>query len=212
MNNLIVYGDSWSYGVGLDDPDVNAFPVLLGKQLNLTVDNRSVPATSIDHLFYYFLTDCKDKKFNEKDIILFCLTGQSRSMYFDDNNVPQELFPQATKEIDKLYYKYFYSKKLADYNFQKNVLLCKLMCDSNKLKSYFVCNWEHPPSDLYGDCNFYPLSLVGILHPERNSMTEDSRGISGLWEPSPFMFNHKHPNKLGHQKISEELSKWINYH
>lgn len=210
MRDLIVYGDSWSYGAGLDNPDIESFPALLGKQLNLTVDNRSVPATSIDHLCYYFLTDCKDKKFKDNDIILFCLTGQSRSMYFEDN-IPQEIFPQGIKETDILYYKYFYSKKLADCNFQKNVLLCKLMCDSNKLKSYFICNWEHPPSDLYGDYNFYPLSLLGILHPERNLMTEDHRGFGGLWESSPYMFDHRHPNIIGHQKISEELAKWINY-
>jgi len=210
MTKLVVYGDSWPWGVGLDDPGTQSFPALLGKHLNLQIANRSVPATSIEHLLFYFLNDCKSNKFNENDKVLFCLTDQSRSMYFDHDDMPQELHPRGIKKTDELYYKYFYSKKLANYNFEKNVLLCKLICDSKKLQSYFVCNWEHNQHGLRGDCNFYPLSLLGILHPERNLLTEDQQGIHGLWDPSPYLYDHKHPNMLGHEKIAEELAKWIN--
>jgi hypothetical protein len=210
MSKLYVYGDSWPWGAGLDDPCTQSFPALLGKYLNLQIDNRSVQSTSIEHLLYYFLNDCRNNNFGENDKVLFCLTGKSRSMYFDHDDTPQELHPRGIKETDKLYYKYFYSKKLADYNFEKNVLLCKLICDSKKLRSYFVCNWEHNQVDLHSDCNFYPLSLLGILHPERNLLIEEGLDVGALWNASPYLYDHNHPNILGHQKIAEELAKWIN--
>lgn len=210
MNNLIVYGDSWPFGSGLDNPCNEAFPFLLGKHLNLNVLNCSVPATSIDHLVFYFLKNYKEKNFKENDRVLFCLTGQARALRFDENNKPRELHPRGASEFEKAYYKYVHSKTLAEYNLQKNILFCKLLCDSINLKSFFISNWEPIPADIYGDCNFYPLSLLGILHPERNHELEDKDGISKLWDTSPYMFKHRHPNAAGHQKIANELAKWIN--
>lgn len=208
MNRLLVYGDSWPYGAGLNNPELHSFPIIIGKLLALEVHNFSEQGTSVDHAVYSFISHYKHNFLNNTDKVLFCITSKSRSMIFDQDNCAVELHPRGVKETDRMYYKYFYSEKLADLNLEKNILLVKLICDLLKIQSFFVANWEDIPCKNHA--NFYHTTLLGILHSERVNLIEDTNGVSLMWNPSPYLFDHRHPNEKGHQKIAEELSKWIN--
>jgi hypothetical protein len=208
MNRLIVFGDSWPWGADLEDPYTQAFPYLIGQILDVLVLNLSQPGTSIDHMVVKFLDCCKENEFKSQDKILFCFTGQSRSMYFDNNDIAQEIHPRGTSIQEIVYYKYLYSKKLEVLNLQKNILILKYISDALNIKSFFVSNWDAVPDNLYGNANFYQKTLAQILHPERNQ-TISTDGNGQVFIPSSLMGSYHHPTKLGHEKIAQELAAWI---
>lgn len=209
MSKLFVYGDSWAFGTGLPDRHTMAWPVLLGKILGYEVANHSEEGTSIEHLVYRFINDINYTIPGQNDKVMFCLTSKSRSMFFNENK-RVELHPTGQSNAEHAYYKYLYSDKLANYNFQKNVLLCKLLCDSYPLECYFVSGWEYiTEENKVPGCNFYNSTLLGILHPERNNMIEDTKVGGPIWDPSPYLYKNRHPNVKGHQKIAEVLARWI---
>jgi len=209
MSKLYVYGDSWPFGAGLADYN-QAFPYLMQSILKCEVVNKSFPATSIDHLVYYFLSDLDNNMHNEGDKILFCLTGRTRSMCFVDDK-PFELHPRNDDDYARIYYKYLHSDQLDTYNLTKNILLCSLLCKEKGLKDYFVSNWDTIPASLQGRINLCSSTLASILHPERNQKI-NSNEYGDIFYESEYMDSTQHPTALGHLKIAEELSKWINYH
>lgn len=210
MTNLFVFGDSWPWGAECSDPYTQAFPYLLGPLINLSVHNLSQPATSIDQLVYNFLRyykrHLKSHLFNEGDSILFCLTGRSRSMYFDRSGTAQELHPRGTSAAELAYYQHLHSTELEIFNFQRNILICEYISDKLNCRSFFVTNWEKVPNNLYDNVNFYHKTLAQILHPERN---HDTGNFGQILFPSDLITPGHHPTELGHQKIAKELATWI---
>jgi hypothetical protein len=207
MSKLFVYGDSWPFGAELDNCHTQCFPALLEKLCNFEVINKSAPATSIDHLVYFFLDDYENNLHNPGDKILFCLTGLSRAMCFVDNR-PFELHPRGQTDYAKYYYKFIHSDSLEKFNLTRNVQLCNLLCQQKGLQDYFVFNWEqHIPIELKQKINFYNKTLAEILHPERNQQIS-FECTGDVFNESEFMHNY-HPTALGHEKIAMELAKWI---
>lgn len=207
MNRLFVYGDSWPYGADLENHNEESFPSVLGKLKKCLVINRSIPATSIDHAVFYFLEDYKIRSHNNEDNILFCLTGQTRSMCFVDHK-PFELHPRGEDQYAHVYYKYLHSDEFDTFNFTRNVLLLNFLCKERGLKSHFVSNWDQVSQYLQEQVNFYSRTLVEILHPERNQ-TINFGEYGDVFYKSEFINHTGHPTALGHRKIAEELAKWI---
>jgi hypothetical protein len=202
---LIIFGDSWPYGVGATDPVEEGFAALLGKKLNCPWINLSQPATSIDHATWQlieFLKDYNPQQYQDK--ILFCLTGKARSWYFKKEEI-LELHPTNVDPTNKLYYSHIYSDQLGEAERIKNIILVEKLCEKYSLPVYFVLNWDDPPVHPLIDLNrFYPNSLLSLLDTE--PLPEEK-----------FIDNHTnnaymtqfHPNDLGHQTIANALFNWI---
>ena len=220
LKRLVTFGDSWPAGAELSNVR-DAFPVQIAKILNIEYFNAAVPATGIDQACYYFLQDLNnykpdtynwfDKSNRFDDIILFCLSGSTRSWHFKDGT-DKETTPLNKTIESKMYYSYLYTDKLAEINLIKNVIIVQQLCKSNNIPCYIVTNWEKLPDNQHIDQKFvYNKTLLGILglghlDPDDNHELD----LSGDFKTSPYIYpNISHPNILGHKIIAEELANWI---
>jgi hypothetical protein len=204
QEKLLVFGDSWPAGGELKQPDTECFPYVIAQQLGLKLKNYACGGTSTEQAVQRLLNDVNDW---DNSIVLFCLTGISRSMIIE-NKQPIELHPLVSTPAADAYYKYIQSNELDEFNRLRNVLAAQQFCLQKKTKCLFVSNWNplprHPAIDL---TNFYPKTLGEILNLDKNS--ERAFWATGELNSDYVKPNNGHPNVLGHQKIAEELSIWI---
>jgi len=213
--NLFVFGDSWPAGAELSNYDRTlTFPCNIANSLGMKLINCSVEATSQDQAVLSFLSRLNDDaELFKNSKVLFCFTGYSRSMKFDqDNSAWAEVCPY-NKE-DKQYYKKMYTDELGQYNFLKNIILIQHVCKSLDIQIYCVTNWESAPKHmLIDDVLIYDKSLFEIVE-----LTNANETSSSFWDQLQkknknrnryFQGMECHPNVLGHKKISDELTQWI---
>lgn len=190
MNTLYVFGDSWPAGAELDHVIADGYPHLIAQKNNYVLDNLSQSATSINHAVWQFLIALERKPFNAGDVVLFCLTGLDRNWVWKDGYA-MELHPNNTNHIiGSNYYKYIHSDELARAETVKNILLVNEMCATREVLCLFVYNWDkHIQHNLLETVPFYSKTLEQIADNNLNP--------------------GGHPNKLGHQRIADQLSAWI---
>lgn len=205
VKNILVFGDSWPAGEELQDPATHCFPYVISQNLSLNLRNYSQPATSIDQALYRMLNDVVDF---DQSIVLFCLTGMSRSMIIKDRDEPLELNPLVPTPASSAYYKYIHSDKLDQFNRIKNILAAQQFCLQKKVKCLFVSNWDPIPDHRAIDLTkFYSKTLTEIINL---STKDDTTPWTQKDMLSKFIFpNGGHPNKDGHAVIGNVLSKWI---
>lgn len=204
LQYLITFGDSWPAGAELLDCK-NSFPNLLAKQLNVKSINLSIPGTSTDRALYKLLNTPLDN-YQDK-LILFCLTGKSRSMIID--TMPKEIHPASGTSASVAYYKYIHSDALDEFNCIRNILSAQQYCRSLGCKILFVSNWDKIPKHRAIDQNlFYNKTLTEILNigqtPDDIDLDWDNLSRHEYITP-----NSCHPNIAGHGVIATELSSWI---
>lgn len=205
ITQLVTIGDSWPAGSELENP-VNSFPVLIAKQLGIESINLSQPATSADQAVYKLLHN--DLTLNwSNTLILFCLTGISRSMYIDYQ--PMEIHPTTETPISLAYYKYIHSNELDQFNRIRNILTAQQYCQSLGCQILFVNNWdktpEHPAID---QTLFYNKTLTEILNVGQ-CLDDKDLDWSSLSVHKYIQPNQCHPNIAGHTLIANTLSTWI---
>jgi hypothetical protein len=194
---LYVFGDSWPAGSDLDDVVKQGFPYLIAQKNNYTLDNLSQQATSLEHATWQFIKAVERKPITKGDLVLFCITNPDRSWYWK-NGYPLEMHPANTNHIiSSNYYKYIYSEDLANANAIKNMLMVYAMCQTLGVTCLFVYNWTVPLTK--------NSTMPGIrLLPTELFYDKSLHEISGA-----DITQGSHPNKLGHQRIADQLSAWI---
>lgn len=212
MNKLFVFGDSWPSGEGLDDPVNDAFPKLVGNQLNREVVNLSESGTSIDHAVHKFLENVQH--INSNDIIMFCVTGISRSAIFD-NDILIELHPKNTSEVCEFYYSRMYTDQLGQYNCLRNMLLVQELAKNKNIKLYFIMNWDKmPENDLLDTDYICDTSLLGMITLDVINVDSqiDWTKVKPLWKYGQLsnLLLANHPTKQGHSVIAEKIINWLN--
>jgi len=205
VKKLLVFGDSWPAGAELEQPSTECFPYLIAQKLGLELKNYARGGTSTEQALYRLLNDVDDW---DNSIVLFCLTGISRSMIIESKQYTTELHPLVPTPASNAYYKYIQSNELDEFNRVRNVLAVQQCCWQKKSKCLFVSNWNslpiHPMIDL---THFYPKTLTEILNLSKNSDIQfwtDKDLNSEYVRP-----NNGHPNAAGHMYISKVLSDWI---
>lgn len=204
IQHLVVFGDSWPAGAELESPATDAFPTLIANQLGIELTNLAEPGTSIDQAVYKLLQTSLNF---ESALILFCLTGISRSMYIDGR--PREIHPTADNPRSVAYYKYIHSTELDKFNCIRNVLSVQQHCQALGYQVLFVNNWDKVPKHSAINENlFYNKTLTEILNINQNL---DSNGLDwyNLSQHKYIIPNKCHPNTDGHSIIATELSSWI---
>ena len=199
---LLTVGDSWPAGAELHDKSC-AFPALISEQLELESVNLAEQATSADQALYQLL----NATLNNEVLVLFCLTGISRSMTI--NRKPRELHPTASTPASVAYYKYIHSNELDQFNRIRNILAAQQFCQAQGSRVLFVNNWDKTPKHSAIDQTlFYNKTLVEILNiAHRMDDTDlDWYNLSTHEYISP---NKCHPNISGHSIIADELSSWL---
>ena len=199
---LLTVGDSWPAGAELNDKSL-AFPKLISNQLGLESINLAVQGTSADQALYRLL----NATLNNEVLVLFCLTGISRSMII--NREPRELYPNSGAPESVAYYKYIHSDRLDQFNRVRNILAAQQFCHSKASRVLFVNNWDETPKHSAIDQTlFYNKTLVEILNiaHRMDDADLDWYNLSTHKYISP---NTCHPNISGHSIIANELSSWL---
>ena len=203
VSNLITIGDSWPSGAELKDPKSLSFPTLIGERLHIKSINLAAPSTSTDQALYTLMNSslpiCNDT------LVLFCLTGISRSMNIEDGR-PREIHPTLNTLASKAYYKYIHSNQLDNFNRIRNILTAQHFCQKVGCKILFVNNWDQPPKHrVIDESLFYSKTLAEIL----NVKLDDCNHDSNLSKHEYITPNVCHPNVNGHSVIAQELGNWI---
>ena len=199
---LLTVGDSWPAGAELDHKSFT-FPALISKQLGLESVNLAEQATSADQALYRLL----NATLNNEVLVLFCLTGISRSMTI--NRQPRELHPTANTPESTAYYKYIHSDELDQFNRIRNILAAQQFCHSKGSRVLFVNNWDKTPKHSAIDQTlFYNKTLVEILNIAHR-MDDADLDWYNLSTHEYILPNKCHPNTSGHCIIADELSCWL---
>lgn len=203
---LVTIGDSWPAGAELQNTAC-AFPNLIANNLEIESINLAEPGTSADQALYKLLNLSLDIDW-QHTLLLFCLTGITRSMYID-NSCPKEIHPMAKTTVAQFYYKYIHSNQLDQFNRMKNILSAQQYCAKKGCELLFVNNWDSAPNhNLIDQSKFYNKTLIEILNI--NQKLDDKKLDWNLISQHEFIKpNTCHPNETGHQKIAKELSQWI---
>lgn len=205
LQHLVTIGDSWPAGAELENLDC-AFPCLIGKQLGIESINLSQPATSADQAVYTLLHNNLSVAWNDT-LILFCLTGISRSMYIDSQ--PREIHPMGEVPASVAYYKYIHSAELDQFNRIRNVLAAQQYCNTKGCKILFVNNWDKTPKHSAIDQSlFYNKTLTEILNIGEK-LDDTDLDWYNLSKHEYIQPHQCHPNITGHILIADELSCWI---
>lgn len=202
LRYLLTVGDSWPAGAELDNKSF-AFPALISQQLELESVNLAEQATSADQALYRLL----NATLNNEVLVLFCLTGISRSMTI--NRQPRELHPTANTPESTAYYKYIHSDELDQFNRVRNILAAQQFCHSKGSRILFVNNWDNTPKHSAIDQTlFYNKTLVEILNIAHR-MDDADLDWYNLSTHEYILPNKCHPNTSGHSIIADELSCWL---
>jgi hypothetical protein len=201
--NLVTIGDSWPAGAELKNPKLLSFPALIGERLHIKSINLAVPATSADQALYTLIN--ASLPICNNTLVLFCLTGISRSMNIKDDR-PKEIHPTSNTPASKAYYKFIHSNQLDKFNRIRNILAAQHFCQKVGCKILFVNNWDQTPRHHAVDESlFYTKTLTEIL----NLKHDDSEFDNNMSKHEYITPNLCHPNVNGHSIIAEELSNWI---
>ena len=205
LTHLVTIGDSWPAGAELQNLK-DSFPSLLADHLELESINLSQSATSTDQALHRLLHVTENIKW-DKTLILFCLSGISRSMYIDDQ--PREIHPTSGTPIANVYYKYIHSDELDRFNRIRNILSAQHYSNVVGSRILFVNNWDKTPEHCAIDQTlFYNKTLTEILDIDQKLDDADLNWYN-LSKHKFISPNQWHPNVFGHSLIAKELGIWI---
>ena len=206
MKYLLTLGDSWPAGAELVDKSL-AFPELVANTLGVASVNLSQESTSADQALYQLINVTRSDFDWSQTMVLFCLTGITRSMHID--RVPREIHPMSDKPASVAYYKYIHSDRLDQFNRIKIILAAQQYCRDLGSRILFVDNWDRSPKHIAIDhALFYNKTLTEILNIDQklDDLKLDWYKVS----QHPYIYpNQCHPNVDGHSLIAKEISVWI---
>ena len=206
---LVTFGDSWPAGAELNS-DEKPFGQVISERLEWDFDNYAEPATSIPHMILRLQQYIKDDP-SSHPIALFCITSSSRSMYYDDDYMEnmgwREIHISNEDAASESYYHHLYSDTLSHFHANVYILALQQICTRHNIKDRYVFCWESFNLMLgINTSKIYPRTLVDIIGAGMPAGRKDVLIDSNHECVKP---NENHPNQKGHQKIADELTKWI---
>ena len=209
MNRLVVFGDSWPYGVELNQGE-KTFGELLHEKLGTDqFVNYSQEGTSIEHLIIQFKNYSSVKE-TATDYAVFFITNPIRYMINEDGDW-NTIRPTGDKTAKtKFYYEHLQSDALDHHRANVTVLALQNMCRTSTkvikdiyLEGWTNINWNYPGVD---QKKFVPKTALQMFEAEMNKRTKELV----KYQNNPFIHPNKyHPNQKGHQLIADELYEFI---
>ena len=206
MKRLLVFGDSWAEGSGLDKPREKTFGELTAEALGFDrYDNYAVPGTSISFLIkqLHHAEHTLDRHDGIEKTAIFFLTSPSRDFIFQPKGSPyQELHFRPEGGVDgRDYYKYFHTPELSTFRANTTLLALHQLCAYHKIDDYYIIGWER--FDFWKGINknkIYHKTCLEIFGPHFKTPRDF------LEMPNEFVIpNDGHPNQKGDQ----EIAKWL---
>jgi hypothetical protein len=209
MGNLVTFGDSWPAGAELLETEV-PFGAIMANHYNLDYYTYSKHGSAISDMVLQLKQYLSDF-FEKKTTAVFFLTDFSRVTNFNSKG-EQTYFGKTSDNIYYKWYTDYFGMLLA------NAIIVQLqsICKQNNIEDYYIVGWTKwdmsftPGIDLnkiYDRGNTTCLNLFKVYN---NDPTDDPEFI--LYDYNHYIKpNQCHPNQLGHQKIANELIKWIDY-
>lgn len=209
MTRLVVFGDSWPYGVELKKGE-KTFGELLHEKLGTEeFINFSQEGTSIDHLVVQLKNYMSQAK-SVTDIAVFFITNPIRYMIGEDGNW-NTIRPTGDKGTKtKFYYEHLQSDMLDHHRANTCILSLQTMCNSSDtivkdiyLEGWTNIDWNYPGINKE---KFVPKTALQMFEAKMNRHTNELVKNQN----NPFIYPNKyHPNQKGHQLIADELYEFV---
>ena len=209
MTRLVVFGDSWPYGVELQSGE-KTFGELLHEKLGTdSFINCSQEGTSIDHLVVQLKQYMSTANVGT-DIAVFFITNPIRYMVHEDGRW-HTIRPTGDKSLNtKFYYQNLQSDELDHHRANTSILALQTMCRYSTtivkdiyLEGWSNIDWSYPGINKQ---KFLPKSALQMFEANMNTQTNEL--IKN--QKNPFIYPNKyHPNQKGHTLIAEELYEFI---
>lgn len=205
---IYAYGDSFVAGDGVD-PD-QAWPIILGKRLNVQVHNRGCPGGSNRLSIINFLNDFADIKKPREAFIAFSWTGIMRTAFYHKGletwrNVLVGHDPKDSdlKRLQELWYGEMYNDYDGQFDFYSQQIFISSFLESRKVKYIFVNSFIEDYIDKEAFRKQYK-NLVKLLPTDKFMLGYDS-SIYDLFCKRLKMTcsDGYHPSVLGHEKIAD---------
>ena len=207
-------GDSFTYGDELTNPQLSAWPALLGKMLNHPVTNLGKRATGNTRIVKRVIdTAYKD----DADLVLIAWTGPGRVELYDQE--PYDIWPGRDTQAMIKHNRYIQIDTLtkshtkhwdvwAYRNWLRDIILTQNLLENRNKKYLMMVAWhvwdpqpEH--EDLWNKINFKYF----LGHPT-TSNTPDYETFRHWFRHCPTGPNG-HPLESGHQRIAEKINEHI---
>jgi hypothetical protein len=212
---LFTFGDSWTYGSELENPQTQCWTTKLSAILNCESNNLGIPASSIPHMLVQLISNLEHIK--ENDICIFGLTSPTRYIGYD--NVLQQ-FVNITSEavyytdIKKTghppnvvphmlnfgvdFYKLQDSFEYQQLHVATAIGSLQKICEQRNIRNYYFSYFEDLNLGKYTEI----VNTETILH--------NGKAIKTMLSADAFNNISTHPTSLGHIEIANILSKAIN--
>lgn len=206
---LVTFGDSWTYGSELENPETESWTALLGKDYT-DVYNLGVPASSIGHIPVMLDSLLLNVNLNQYDkkTFVFGLTSQSRylmhdnvrnkfvnvtseAVYYTDvisNNRPPEVV-EHLNDFAWDFYRRVDSDKFQVHNASQTVAFLQGWCNQNNVQDVYLSYFENQNFNQFVDIkkvinNGLALQLLNVMHGH-------------------------HPDANGHKQIADIVREFI---
>ena len=212
-DTLVIFGDSWPYGFGLNLNTEKPFGKIIAESLQIeNYVNCAVPASSNDRTVLELLKYVNNHSSVENHLAVFFITTPTRKLaiqhdhkLIDINLTFTDMSQNKNQDtIDEIYYKHLYSPPQEQFDLQRNILSLQRICSQLEMQDFYIEGWSNSKLDCPGidTTKIYKQSCAQILgyKNQRDYLEND---------PNQFILPCKHPNQEGHALIANTLSQWI---
>jgi hypothetical protein len=204
---LLSIGDSFTYGQELANREVDAWPYVLARKLNLGVDNSAVPAGSNDRTFRFAVNGCLSNKYK----LIVCGWTEVSRIDTSVNGKELQITSGSTWLHKKMpwvkeYYANHYDERLAQESWLSKLITLQELFKSRKQKYLFVSMDSRWDWDEY----YHKLELMHLVEQidKNNYVGWPEEGFTH-WQGEAPLGPNGHPLELGHQRIADKIYEHI---
>ena len=220
---LVAFGDSWTFGSELHDPQTHAWPQLVANKIGANLLNLGIPSSSIGHLsvqLFNFLGQCSDYK-DYKIIFMVGLTAQSRhlsysnrldefvnittdAVYRTGNIKPTGQPPETLKsllDLKDIHYKLVECNSYSEFLAAQSVFLIQQFAKNNNIDCIFFSYFDNVNLERYSFINHNLIMTETVT----KMITGQNYSIPAIRRHFYFTNKMFHPNEQGHQAIADLL-------
>jgi hypothetical protein len=202
VDQLVWFGDSWPAGVpGTRD---QAFPALVGNNLDVSSLNFSIGGTSIPGMIFQF-EQWKNNAYDPDKhyVLIACLTNNNRFLWKKDQDWFTVMPGNADQTNVSDFYRYSYDSEIIDFYNQCSIGYLKNLCDELSVTLYFLSNFENIAEDLKNQA-LTDRGLLQLLLDDPKIVWKNKKQI--LDANTQWLTDCGHPTADGHKKIADVLT------
>jgi len=209
IDKIVASGCSFTFGLELDKPEKEAWPVVVAENLGVTVENLSWPGASNEFIVTKIIDYCSSNNIeNNFFIIMFSHFSRQTFCRSENHNLLRHISIHWQAEYDRnlkdiLFEKYYNET----YLFKKTLMQIVLLQNFFKANNipYIMCTALHDaiPADIHGDIK----KLYEMV---------DKKTYKGFGEfdfdkltSSNYRAPNGHPDARAHKEMADIITQWI---